>query len=47
MVYGMVCRAWPGIWYCLPIYGTVYGVAWRDDMYMDWPGGHGMVYGMV
>ena len=24
-----------------------YGVALQDDMYMVWPGGHGMVFGMV
>ena len=42
MVYGMVCRIWQDRWY-----GIVYGVAWRDDMYMVWPGRHGMVYGMI
>ena len=35
MVYGI---GWRGI---------AYGVVWQDDMYMVWPGGHGMVYGMV
>ena len=57
MVYSIAWRAWHGIWYvlvawhgigyCLARYGTAYGVAWQDDMYMVWPGRHGMVYGMV
>ena len=37
MVYGMVCRAWQGIWYVLE------GMAG----YMVWPGGHGMVDGIA
>ena len=55
MIYSIAWRAWHGIWYvlagmawyCLARYGIAYGVAWQDDMYMVWPGGHGMVYGMV
>ena len=49
MVYGISWRSWHGIWYSLARYGMVYSyrVAWRDDMYMVWPGGHGIVYGMV
>ena len=47
MVYGMSLRAWHGIGYCLVRYGIAYGVAWQDDMYMVWPGRHGMVNGMV
>ena len=47
MVYGMAWRAWHGIWFCLTRYGMVYGMAWPADMYMVWPDGHGIVYGMV
>ena len=25
----------------------VYGVTWRDEMYMVWPGGHGIWYGLA
>ena len=37
MVYGMVCRAWHGIWYDLE------GMAG----YMVWPGGRGMLNGIA
>ena len=37
MVYGLVCRAWHGIWYGLE------GMAG----YMVMPGGHSMVYGIA
>ena len=49
MVYGMSLWAWHVMWYCLARYGIAYGVAWQDDMYIEWSGGHGMVhvYGMV
>ena len=47
MVYGIAWRAWYGIWSCLARFGIAFGVAWQDDMYMEWSGGHGMVYGMV
>ena len=51
MVYGMVCRAWHGIWYYLEGmagymvvwpggHSMVYGIAWRGmGWYMVWPGG--------
>ena len=47
MVSGMSLRAWHSIWYCLAKYDIAYAVTWQDDVYMVWPGGHGMVCGMV
>ena len=39
----MVCPVGQGIVYSFAWYGYM---VW-GDMYMAWPGGHGMVYGMV
>ena len=58
MMYGIAWRAWHGIWYVLAgmawymvlpgeVWDCIYCVAWQDDMYLEWSGGHGMVYGMV
>ena len=46
-MYDMAWRAWHGIWYYLARYGMVYGVVWRNEMYMEWPGPHDMVYGIA
>ena len=53
--YGLVGMAWYMVLLGKP--GMAYGIAWRgmewyirmwrDDMYMVWPDGHGMVYDMV